>query len=173
MTPRPGSLKKTAVFTQSACLQHRYIRSQDLSNIVERPERLRAVHIGLAAAIARLEELLPDALATSDADTSTELGDLAAALDKLNLMGDSPADGSCSGKIQVVQSEAKVDILDNAAVKFVHGDIDGDVYLETLRKWVEECAGKVAQGESEIPEGYSQGDLYCTCPFFSLQIVQG
>ena len=48
----------TAVYLQDACYQHRYIRSKDLSNIVERPERLRAVKVGPAAAIARLEEVL-------------------------------------------------------------------------------------------------------------------
>lgn len=157
MAPK-AEWKKTAVFSQSACLQHRYIRSQDLSNIVERPERLRAVNIGLAAAIAHLEDLLPDPSSGSDATTSSELGELAAALDKLNL--DSSADGT-SKKIQVVHSQAKVDILNNAAVKFIHGDIDGDVYLEALQKWVKESSDKVAQGDSEIPEGYSQGDLYC------------
>lgn len=161
MAPNPSELKRTAVFLQDACLQHRYIRSQDLSNIVERPERLRAVNIGLAAAIAHLEDLLPDLPTSSDAtNASSELGDLAAALDKLYL--DPSLDGT-SKKVQIVHSEAKVDTLNNAAVKFIHGDIDGDIYLETLHKWVKESADKVSQGESEIPEGYSQGDLYCKC----------
>ncbi|KAJ3516478.1 hypothetical protein NMY22_g14197 [Coprinellus aureogranulatus] len=167
-SPSP-KLKQTAVFLQNACVQHRYIRSQDLSNIVERPERLRAVNIGLAAAIAHLEDLLPDPTSGSDdANASSELGDLASALNKLNL--DSSAEGA-SNKVKIVQSEAKVDILNNAAVKFIHGDIDGDIYLETLQKWVKESADKIAKGESEIPEGYSQGDLYL-CPE-SLNAIQG
>ena len=47
---------KTAILIQDACYQHRYIRSKDLSAIVERPERIRAVKVGLSAAIARIEE---------------------------------------------------------------------------------------------------------------------
>ena len=159
MASPSSNLKQTAVFLQNACVQHRYIRSQDLSNIVERPERLRAVNIGLAAAIAHLEDLLPDPPSRSDAvKASMDLSDLTSALDMLNL--DPAADGD-SKKIRIVQSEAKIDILNDAAVKFVHGDIDGDVYLEALQTWVKESSNKVAKGESEIPEGYSQGDLYC------------
>ncbi len=41
---------------QPACLQHRYIRHANSSHIFERPERLRAVLLGVAAAVARLEE---------------------------------------------------------------------------------------------------------------------
>ncbi|KAJ2911932.1 hypothetical protein MD484_g8478, partial [Candolleomyces efflorescens] len=157
------ALKKSAIFLQNACLQHRYIRSQDLSNIVERPERLRAVNIGLAAAISHLEDLLPDA---SGDGSSTDPNDLAAALNKMTLESESK-----SLKIPVIQSEAKVDILQNPAVKFIHGDIDGDVYLETLQEWVKQSLNKIAEGESEIPEGYSQGDLYL-CPE-SLNAIQG
>jgi histone deacetylase HOS3 len=113
----------------------------------------------LAAAIAHLEDLLPDLPSGSD-DTapSSELNDLTSALNKLNL--DPALDGD-SKKIRIVQSEAKLDVLNNSAVKFIHGDIDGDVYLEALQTWVKESSDKAANGESEIPEGYSQGDLYC------------
>jgi histone deacetylase HOS3 len=151
------ALKKSAIFLQNACLQHRYIRSQDLSNIVERPERLRAVNIGLAAAISHLEDLLPDASGNNNTTTPPDPNDLAAALNKMTLESESK-----SLKIPVIQSEAKVDILQNPAVKFIHGDIDGDVYLETLQEWVKQSLDKIIEGESEIPEGYSQGDLYCT-----------
>lgn len=44
------------LFIQPACLQHRYIRHANSSHIFERPERLRAVLLGVAAAVARLEE---------------------------------------------------------------------------------------------------------------------
>ncbi len=62
------------------------MRTNDHSNIVERPERLRAVKIGLAAAIARLEQLSnADSNAKSE-DGETDTGkDLAAALEKLDL----------------------------------------------------------------------------------------
>ncbi|WVR08580.1 hypothetical protein IAU60_005635 [Kwoniella sp. DSM 27419] len=44
------------LFVQPACLQHKYIRHANASHIFERPERLRAVLLGVAAAVARLEE---------------------------------------------------------------------------------------------------------------------
>lgn len=44
------------LFIQPACLQHKYIRHANSSHIFERPERLRAVLLGAAAATARLEE---------------------------------------------------------------------------------------------------------------------
>jgi histone deacetylase HOS3 len=53
-----------------------------------------------------------------------------------------------------------VDLLNHPAVKFVHGDIDGDVYLETLKTWAENSQNRIANGLSEIPEEFSQGDLY-------------
>ena len=62
-----------------------------------------------------------------------------------------------------VHSDAIVDILNNPAVKFVHGDIDGDVYLENLKNWAKMSKEKVEKGDSEIPETLSQGDLYRRC----------
>ncbi|KAK0554840.1 histone deacetylase [Tilletia horrida] len=41
------------VIIAPACLQHRYVRSYDISTIVERPERLRAVILGISAAVGR------------------------------------------------------------------------------------------------------------------------
>lgn len=143
-------MKTAAVFLQSACLQHRYIRSSDLSTIVERPERLRAVNIGLAAAIAHLEDAHPSS-------QSSATDELVAALGSLNLGAD-----ATTSRIPIIQSNAKVDLLHNEAVKFIHGDVDGDVYLQTLKKWARECVERISQEGSEIPEGYSQGDLYCS-----------
>ena len=50
------SKRPLGLFIQPACLQHRYIRHVNSSHIFERPERLRAVLLGVAAAVARLEE---------------------------------------------------------------------------------------------------------------------
>ncbi|KAH6905166.1 histone deacetylase domain-containing protein [Coprinopsis sp. MPI-PUGE-AT-0042] len=147
--------KRSGIFLQGACLEHRYIRNNDLSAIVERPERLRAVNIGLAAAIAHLEDLLEP---QDPEDASGD--DLAAALDRMKLEAPINNLDDLPSKIPIIQTEARVDLLNNNAVKFIHGDIDGDVYLESLKKWAKESADKIAQGESEIPEGYSQGDLY-------------
>lgn len=158
----------TAVFVQKACVQHRYIRSRDTSCIVERPERLRAVHVGLAAAAARLGEasatqhgLNANPPTHSDAakHQASDADELASALGRLNLANPS-ATGGRRGPVQFVHSDAPVDILNNAAVKFIHGDIEGDVYLENLKRWAAESRAKIDKGESEIPEGLSQGDLY-------------
>ncbi|KAI0769127.1 Arginase/deacetylase [Trametes elegans] len=169
-------MPQTAIFLQKSCLQHRYIRTRDQSHIVERPERLRAVNVGLAAAIARLEEVAPPAAdSTSATGTATPSGvdtdDLTRALDKLQLSTPSRSEPNVRMPITIVHSDASVDILNHPAVKFVHGDIERDVYLENLKAWAKGSHDKVAKGESEIPEGYSQGDLYL-CPG-SLDAIQG
>ena len=92
------SNRQTAVFLQKACLRHHYIRSRDISCIVERPERLRAVNIGLAAAVARLEDSVGCAeKAKHDSedgqpgrvahlqDNKPDADELASALGRLNL----------------------------------------------------------------------------------------
>ncbi|KAF9465374.1 histone deacetylase complex protein [Collybia nuda] len=156
--------RHAAVFLQDACYQHQYIRSRDLSAIVERPERLRAVTIGLSAAIARLELVVPTKQhinTRGDEDPD----DLVAAMNRMNLILDHES------PISIIQSHASVDILANPAVKFVHGDVDGDVYLENLKQWAEDSRNKIHKGESEIPSGLAQGDLYL-CPE-SIAAIQG
>ena len=158
--------KKTGIFVQNACLQHRYIRTKDLSTIVERPERLRAVNIGLSAAIARLEELfLAERNVTSQShlvkDEANNPNDLIEDMSKLTLSQKSPGAPS---PVKITNSQATVDLLNHPAVKFIHGDIERDVYLENLQKWASESIDKIKKGESEIPDNFLQGDLYCTCP---------
>ncbi|KAK7048838.1 histone deacetylase HOS3 [Favolaschia claudopus] len=148
---------KPAIFLQDACFQHRYIRSRDLSAIVERPERLRAVTIGISAAISRLEGVPNQPKPELDPD------DLASQLARLNIQPDIP--------VTIIQSSASIDILSHPAVKYVHGDVDGDVYLENLVRWIKESKEKVEKEESEIPSNLSQGDLYL-CPE-SLAAIQG
>ncbi|TCD62881.1 hypothetical protein EIP91_006265 [Steccherinum ochraceum] len=170
-----------AVFLQEACLRHQYIRSKDTSNIVERPERLRAVNVGISAALSRLKairhKLQP--LQVKQEDTSAALGappaasdddDLTKALEKLNISSQTVQDSS-SRPNNVIKSSASVNLLNNAAVKFVHGDIDGDVYLESIIKWAKESRENIKQGVSEIPRELSQGDLYL-CPT-SIEAMQG
>jgi len=164
-----------AVFLQDACLKHQYIRSRDLSTIVERPERVRAVKTGLAVVLSRLEEIhvlseskpfSPFAEASSVDPSNPD--DLVKALDKMTLetSAASPLE-QMRIPVQVVHSAASVDILNNAAVKFIHGDIDGDVYLGKLKDWVTNSVDKISKGESEIPVGLPQGDLYCESLFIS------
>ncbi|KZP21521.1 Arginase/deacetylase [Athelia psychrophila] len=147
-------------------MQHRFIRSRDTSAIVEKPERLRAVNVGLAAAMARLESTV------TKAEPDDNAGGLVAALNKLNLASsDVDPLSSPNLAVSVVKSSASVDILRHPAVKFVHGDVDEDVYLENIKAWARDSHDKIAKSESEIPEGLSQGDLYL-CPT-SINAIQG
>ncbi|KAL0569713.1 histone deacetylase [Marasmius crinis-equi] len=158
---------RTAVFIQDACYKHKFIRSKDTSNIVERPERLKAVKLGLATVLARLEEVLPT---RSSENSQSEPGadELTAALNRMKLDGTA---SSTFGGIPVVHSSASIPLLGNPAVKYIHGDIESDVYLEKLRSWAKESTEKIGRGESEIPEGLPQGDLYL-CPE-SINAIEG
>ncbi|KAH8099559.1 Arginase/deacetylase [Cristinia sonorae] len=156
------------VYIQQACLRHQFIRSKDTSTIVERPERLRAVNVGIAAALARLHLHSRHAqtqVSATDPASKSDDDELTAALNKLNISQPGPSTSN------IVKSTASVDILNNPAVKFIHGDIERDVYLENLIKWAKESRDAIARGESEIPTGLSQGDLYL-CPG-SLDAIQG
>lgn len=114
------------------------------------------------------------ASSASTASSADSADDLAAALGNLNIASSSISSSSTvpeelllssnSDKhlpLRVLRSSAKVDVLNDAAVKYVHGDIEGDVYLEKLRDLARESAEKIKKGESEIPDEWSQGDLYC------------
>ena len=141
----------------NACLQHRYIRSKDTSTIVERPERLRAVTIGLSAAIARLEELFNSTttLVTHPKKEPENPSELTDVMNKLKI------DSTHPSPVTIIESQATVDILNHPAVKFVHGDIEQDLYLENLVAWAKDSYENIiSKGESEIPGHLSQGDLY-------------
>ena len=43
------------VFLQDTCAKHQFVRSRDLTGVYERPERLKAAYLGVAAAYSRLE----------------------------------------------------------------------------------------------------------------------
>jgi len=148
----------TTVFFQDKCLLHRYVRSEDRSLIFERPERLRAVKAGVAAAIARLE--LQGTPHPKGKRSSSPDSGLTAALERLNIEEEAKY---TQDQVAVIMSTASVEVLNNAAVKYVHGDIDGDVYLEKLVQLAEESEEKIGRGACEIPEGLSQGDLYREC----------
>ena len=156
--PHPSA----TVFLQDACLHHKYIRTRDSSHIVERPERLRAVKIGLCAAISRLEETYPVSTSSSEDAIGSDPDSLIAAIENLKL--DQAQTDSLLPKghpVQLVRSSAKVDILSDSAVKYIHGDVEGDIYLEKLTEWTRDSLDKVSTGQSEIPSELSQGDLYC------------
>jgi histone deacetylase HOS3 len=134
---------------------------------VERPERVRAVKVGLAATVSRLEELLTHTPLESAKEAATDPDDLASALDRMKL------DPKTKIPLQVIYSSATVNLLNDPAVKFVHGDIDGDIYLENLVEWVAASHDNVANNNSEIPDNMSQTDLFRkyslkSCVFFRL-----
>ena len=160
--PHSSTGPSTAVFIQDACIQHKYIRTKDSSHIFERPERLRAVKIGLSAAISRLEESLPVTTAVPAVAEKSEADSLVDAIENLRLEQEDSAELRLPKglPVQVVQSSAKVDVLDHPAVKYIHGDVDGDVYLEKLVEWARHSVEKISNGQSEIPSGLPQGDLY-------------
>ena len=175
MCSNPSSGADLVVFLQDASLKHQYIRSRDVSTIVERPERVRAVKAGLAVALSRLEGLHLTSLSSSSSSVEasntdpSNPDDLAKALNQMTLETSTAlSPESRTNPVQIIHSTASVDILNNPAVKFVHGDVDGDVYLENLRDWVTNSINKISKGESEIPSNLSQGDLYRESPLISI-----
>jgi histone deacetylase HOS3 len=153
-------LTRTAVILQPKGLLHRFIRNKDNSTIVERPERLRAVCVGVAAVASRLQEAWsgdnPNGVGALDA--TSELTD---ALHRLTITG---TNGSTSARLDtaldIINHIDSTNFLTDPAVCFVHGE--PDEYLNKLHGWASSSEDKIRVGESEIPSGLSQGDLYCT-----------
>ena len=157
------------LFIQPACLQHKYIRHPNSSHIFERPERLRAVLLGVAAAVARLEqaeERVRESLDGSNAD------DLSSLLSGLSIQSSfqqprhlsivTPPNPSSPGKIlihhpalQLAHSPPSPALLDGQA-------IPSSTYLRDLHKWASEAVETIKQTGCEIPSGLglNQGDLY-------------
>lgn len=152
-------------------LLHRFIRSKDTSTVVERPERLRAVAVGIAAAAARLEEYQRhtsgvDVKDEADAGALHETDSLTSALDRLAISPSSgdirqPANARTTPLNIMTASSTKLDIFNHEAVRFIHGE--AHEYLAKLDAWASSSEEKIRAGESEIPTGYSQGDLYRMC----------
>jgi histone deacetylase HOS3 len=85
---------------------------------------------------------------------------LVAALDRMSMNSSDLVDFG-NLRLNVVQSGATVDILNHPAVKFIHGDVERDVYLENLVSWVKNSQEKISAGGVEIPDDLSPTDLYC------------
>lgn len=176
-SPPPSNThsRRTAIFIQDECLKHRFIRSRDTSGIVERPERLHALKLGLAAAISRIEDTelaINEQKPERAAAAGTDEGDLAAALARLAIAPTAGAGASSSSSrpdsssplrtasISIRRTSASVSLLDHAAVKYVHGDITQDVYLENLITWARDSQKNITEKGTEIPEGIPPLDLY-------------
>ena len=155
MSSEPVSAtSSTRIYLQDACLRHQFIRSKDTSSVVERPQRLRAINVGIAAISARLET------SKDHHNVKAEDDELVRAMDKINISNQRPTDIHIP--LEVIKSTASLNLLDHPAVKFVHGDVDGDVYLENLVKWSKDSRRKILEEGCEIPEGMPKGDLYRT-----------
>ena len=167
----------TAIYLQDECYKHKYIRSKDVSTIVERPQRLRALKIGIGAAIARLE-------AASDVSIATikerqDIGEeLSTALDRLSLSSTGQQPGGAQDPlvtrvVAIVKPDLDLkDLTQHPAVRMVHAATDDDgindslEHLNRLATWAGESEDKIRAGKSEIPAGFPQGDLYSeTFPF--------
>jgi histone deacetylase HOS3 len=163
-----SSAPRLSIHIQPACAEHRYVRDKDLSTIVERPERLKALGVGLAAAIARTE-VSRHTLPSTDA-TTTGQDELVNVMDKLSLQNTDHSVHSPVVEIIRHSSPADTTFLNTPAVRMIHaleGDNatgSGEEYISQLSRWVLESEDRIKAGQSEIPsgEGLSQGDLYRT-----------
>jgi histone deacetylase HOS3 len=160
-----------ALHIQPACLEHKYIRHKDSSHIFERPERLRAVLLGFAAALARLEAI--DGPRTPAAD------DLSALLGSLSLTSFlTPTHLSVVPPPPAPSRPGQV-LLHHPALQLAHsppidapfpylprggggGAIPQSAYLKDLFKWASEAVETIRNTGCEIPAdmGLNAGDLY-------------
>jgi len=157
------------LFIQPACLQHKYIRHPNSSHIFERPERLRAVLLGVAAAVARLEEA-EETITKSLSNPETD--DLSNLLSGLSIQSSftqpkhlsivDPPRPKTTGQVllhhpalQLAHSPPDSALLDG-------GPIPSSTYLKNLHKWASEALETIKNTGCEIPSGLglNQGDLY-------------
>ncbi|KLT44843.1 Arginase/deacetylase [Cutaneotrichosporon oleaginosum] len=156
-----------ALHIQPACLEHKYIRHKDASHIFERPERLRAVLLGFAAALARLEAIDGS---KPDAD------DLSALLGSLSLSFLPPTHLSVVPPPPPPSQPGRV-LLHHPALQLAHsppieapfpylpnggGAMPQSAYLKDLFKWASEALETIRTTGCEIPtdKGLNAGDLY-------------
>ena len=154
-------LTRTAVILQPKGLLHRFIRHRDISTIVERPERLRAVCVGVAAVASRLQEAGRVNNADALGNPLDATSDLTDALHRLSIAGTNDlAPTRLETTLNIVAATNSTNLLTDPAVRFVHGE--PEEYLNKLHAWASSSEDKIRAGESEIPPTMSQGDLYCT-----------
>jgi hypothetical protein len=157
------------LFIQPACLQHKYIRHPNASHIFERPERLRAVLLGVAAAVSRLEEAeetFTKSLPKSEAD------DLSSMLSGLSIQSSFTSPRHLSIVDPPRPKTAGQVLLHHPALQLAHsppssalvdgGPIPSSSYLKNLHKWASEALETIKSTGCEIPSGLglNQGDLY-------------
>lgn len=127
---------RTAVIFQKACTNHTYIRTKDIASImsiVERPERIRAIKTGVAAAWARLEskQILvggkrwKNDLNSPEKVAGADLGELDELMSSLSSLGlqDSKGKGKAKevlgGPFDIIFSTAILPV-DDKALLYIH-----------------------------------------------------
>jgi hypothetical protein len=147
-----SALVRPIIFTQDACLQHRNIKSDasGRNHCLERPERLHAVNIGIAAAFTRLEEACKmRSSGSKSSKRSVHTGD------------DVP--------FTIVRSTASLaSIQDHPAARAVlhikdEDDPEALSYAESLELWCKESRNKIVRGLREVPPEFD-ADLYRRYP---------
>lgn len=111
------------VLLAPSVLQHRYVRGVDKSLIVERPERIRAVLLGIAAAIGKDGDQhppLPTAGESPDDDLVAKLGSLSM-----------KTDAAVTQRYRVLHSTRSISLQPpHPAVAFTHAHADDQVTLQ-------------------------------------------
>lgn len=163
---------------QPACLQHKYIRHANSSHIFERPERLRAVLLGFAGALARLE-----AVDAASAPTPEPEGDdLSSMLSSLSLGGSTSAFLPPSHVAIIpppIPPATPGQILKHhPALQYTHSPpeeapfpflpkargaaLPSSTYMKELYTWASEAVETIRTTGCEFPQdkGLNAGDLY-------------
>jgi len=172
------SSQPLGLFIQPACLQHKYIRHPNSSHIFERPERLRAVLLGVAAAIARLEvsspTINPSDSSDASARSSTTNDDLSSLLSSLSISTTTFSPPSHVNIVSPPQAGRPGQVLQHhPALQLAHSpppdehlfqasNTASSTYLKDLLKWASEAVEQIKETGCEIPSGLglNQGDLY-------------
>ncbi|KAL1410051.1 histone deacetylase [Vanrija albida] len=162
---------------QPACLQHKYIRHANSNHIFERPERLRAVLLGFAGALARLEA----ADAAEAPKPEPESDDLSSMLSSLSLGSTSaflppshvaivppPTPPATPG--QILKHHPAVQITHSPPIeapfpflpKARGAALPSSEYMKELYTWASEAVETIRTTGCEFPQdkGLNAGDLY-------------
>lgn len=172
-----------ALLIQPACLEHKYIRHANSSHIFERPERIRAVLLGFAAALARLEA---EDAEIGPAVSKTEGDDgLSSMLSSLSIQGSTsaflpPSHISLPTPPLPPMTPGQI-LMHHPALQLAHSEpieapfpylprgtsgtaFPSSKYLRDLYKWASEAVEMIKTTGCEIPRdpdlGLNAGDLY-------------
>jgi histone deacetylase HOS3 len=144
------------IYLQDSCLKHRYVRTKDMSDVYERPERLRAINIGIASLYAHLEEFNSPSPSHNAADAETKSQGKGV---QTNGRLDRPP-------LTIVRSAATIDMRVHRAALAVHSGEDEDGEGWCLADEIDELCVQTVENiqktGSEIPPHWEQ-DLYRTC----------